>query len=80
MQLGGAYLYWLNRGSTNTSGKKITPGAIMRVKKDGSDKPEKVYVADDSLHGLAVGQDALYISTNNGRVLKVPRPADGPLH
>lgn len=80
MQLTGSYVYWLNRGSTCTSCKTIGPGTIMRVKKDGTEKPEKVFVADDSLHGLAVGKDALYISTNNGRVLKVPRPVEGPLH
>lgn len=79
MQLGGAYVYWLNRGSS-LGGKLVKPGTIMRVKKDGTEKPEKVYLADDMLHGLRVGQDALYISTNGGRVLKVPRPADGPLH
>ena len=80
MQLGGSYVYWLNRGTSSAITKTVSPGTIMRVKKDGTEKPEKVYVADDSLHGLMVGTDALYISTNGGRVLKVPRPAEGPLH
>jgi hypothetical protein len=79
IQLGGPYIYWLNRGASLVSSKLLTTGSIMRVKKDGSEKPEKVYAADDMLHGLRVGKDALYVSTNGGRVLKIPRPADGPL-
>ncbi len=80
MQLAGSYVYWLNRGTSNSAARTVSAGAIMRVKKDGTDKPEKVHQADDSLHGLAVGKDALFITTNGGRVLKVPRPADGALH
>ena len=51
----------------------------MRVKKDGTGQPEKVYQADGALHGLRVGRDALFLTTNGGRVLQLPRPADGPL-
>ena len=51
----------------------------MRVRKDGSGPPEKVFTADDALHGLRVGQDALFLATNGGKVLQIPRPADRPL-
>lgn len=79
MQLGGAYLYWLNRGGASVIPKDTVAGAIMRVKKNGTGQPEKVYQADDALHGLRVGRDALFLTTNGGRVLQLPRPADGPL-
>jgi hypothetical protein len=76
---GGSYLYWLNRGSVCTACKTVAPGAVMRVKKDGSERPQRVYQADTALHGLAIGSDALYVTAADGRVLKLPRPADGPL-
>lgn len=79
LQLGGSYVYWLNRGSSSSVTGKVTPGVVMRVKKDGSGQPEKVFTADDALHGLRVGRDALFLSTNGGKVLQIPRPADGPL-
>ena len=79
LQLGGAYLYFLNRGNRCSACKTVTPGAILRVKKDGSERPQQVYAADDALNALVVEADGLYITTNGGRVLRVPRPADGPL-
>ncbi|CAN5857213.1 hypothetical protein BH11MYX4_BH11MYX4_31710 [soil metagenome] len=79
LQIAGAYLYFLNRGSRCTACKTITPGSIMRVKKDGSERPEQVYAAEDALNALVVDASGLYVTTNGGRVLRVPRPADGPL-
>ena len=73
MQLADSYVYRL---------KHLLPvgrGASMRVKEEGSEAPEQVYVAEAPLHGLAVGADALYFSTETGRVLKIPRPAERPL-
>lgn len=79
LQLAGSYVYWLNRGGASVVPASTVPGAIMRVKKDGTAQPEKVYQADDALHDLRVGHDALFLTTNGGRVLQIPRPADGPL-
>ena len=67
LQIAGAYLYWLNGH------------AVRRMKKDVSAAAETVWPGDDTLNDLFVDADGLYVATNNGRILRLPRPADESL-
>ena len=79
LQLSGSYVYWLDRGSRCSACKTLVKGAIRRIAKDGTGRPETVWAGDDVLNSLVVDQDGLYVSTNDGRILRIPRPSDAAL-
>jgi hypothetical protein len=76
------YLYWVNRGTQCIAGEvgcTDTKGTVMRVRKDGAAKPEVVLGGQPPLRDLALTADALFMTTGDGKVLRLGKPADTPL-
>jgi hypothetical protein len=77
------YLYWVNRGTICIPGEvdcTASGGSVMRARKDGAAKAEVVLDGQPQLRDLALTADTLYMTTGDGKVLALAKPAETPLH
>jgi hypothetical protein len=63
------YVYWT---------ELFAPGRVMRVTNVGDAAPQAISPPTTGARGIAVSFDAIYWTTGDGRVLKLPKPAPNP--
>jgi hypothetical protein len=76
LTLDGDYVYWIDRGARCATGDCAPRrGQVKRVLEDGSEKPEVVAGELPMLNDMFVTADAIYLTSSDGTVLAMGKPA-----